>query len=190
MKFIDRTFRRMLVFEFLSDGALRSELERVMDENGVRDDDTDELHPKVARVLDKWELSPERLATLKRFGAVEAFAAAIGFVIPLWSGQQNPFQPGSFADLAKLPNLEEFEFLGDGETVIDTIPLSALPKLRKVRIYETAANGKVVQTLVDAGFRVSLRKGSIVTLELSGARLKASRSSRRPRRARSADRRR
>ena len=166
MTFIDLIFRRVLVLEFLSDEALRSELERVMDENGVRDDDTDELHPAVARVLDEWELSPERLASLKRFGAVEAFAGAVGFVIPFWSGEQNPFQPGSFADLAKLPNLEEFEFLGDGETLVDTIPLSALPKLRKVRLYETVANGKVVRTLIDGGFRVSLQKDGIVTLEV------------------------
>jgi len=164
MDFVDQTFRRAVVLELLSDPSLRAELERVMDEHGVHDDESEELHPEVAAVLDDWELSPERLATFKSFGKVEAFAAAIGFVIPCWSGEHNPFRIGSFADLARLPNLEEFEFLGDGETVVDTIPLSALPKLRKARLYDTAANGKVVEALVGAGFRAS-RQDGIVTLE-------------------------
>jgi len=56
------------------------------------------------------------------------------------------------------------EALGDGETMVDTIPLSALPKLRKVRLCDTVHNSKVVQTLVDAGFRAS-RQDGIVTLE-------------------------
>jgi len=169
--FVDEGFRRALVLHFLHVESLRAALEQVIEESGARDDDEEnqEISPAVTTILDRWDLSIELLASVERFGAVGSYAQAIGFVVPLWDGSADPFHIGSFADLAKLPNLEEFEYVGDRETIVDTIPLQDLPKLRKVTVYQgahdaTVANRKIVDALVASGFRVSYN-GDIATLE-------------------------
>jgi len=159
--FADVNFKRVLALQLLGKGLYDEALERVLEEHGVRDDDTDDVHPAVCEFLDHQALQPEWLDDTREF-SMKAYTRGLRTVLPFWSGEQDPLPIQSFADLAKLPNLQSFDYPVSADIAVDPAHLLGQSQLRKVRIYQ---NDETVRGLVNAGFRVTSSEGGMVILE-------------------------
>jgi hypothetical protein len=155
-KFADRNFKRVLLLQLSASSGDDPELDAVVSETADEDAESDDIHRDILKLLDSRKPSDATLAAFREF-SMEVYMQAIGTVLPGWSGEEDPLPIESFADLAKLPNLEVFDYPVSHDYVIEPEQLLALPKLKRVRIYNPP-NDKAVAALLAAGFK--RKKGS------------------------------
>ena len=142
--------------------------------------------PSQADIARALGISPARITALKARGmptcSVEAAAAWRTLhpreIRPIWrffDGEDHPFALRDLRDLARLPNLERFEYVDTAWIPMDVGPLLALPKLREVVIategtvwvpghgVQRRRNDDAVAALTAAGFRVTGVAGFVHT---------------------------
>jgi hypothetical protein len=132
-----------------------------------------EPHPDALTALDATPLPASLLETVTAWRTLHPRE-----VRPIWrffDGEDHPFALRDLRDLARLPNLERFEYVDTAWIPMDVGPLLALPKLREVVIAtegvvwvpghgtQRRRNDDAVAALTAAGFRVTEAAGFVHT---------------------------
>ncbi len=122
-------------------------------------------HPDALAALDATPLPASLLETVTAWRSLH-----FREIDPIWrgfDGESPPFVLRDLRDLARLPNLERFEYVDPMWIPMDVAPLLALPKLREVVIAtegyvwvpghgtQRLRNDDAVAALTAAGFRVT-----------------------------------
>lgn len=162
--FRDREFRRHLVVMIRNgapfDAALKKRLRGLDHESHPA-----EPHPDALTALDATPLPASLLETVTAWRTLHPRELR-----PIWrffDGEDHPFALRDLRDLARLPNLERFEYVDTAWIPMDVGPLLALPKLREVVIAtegyvwapghgtQRLRNDDAVAALTAVGFRVT-----------------------------------